>query len=150
MTANCSPQQGPAKSFCHQNWCVCEIVNDTCPVRCWSKHTQTTVRDETDIRDANSWQISFLGLEAQIQGLVWVSIWTVVIRLAKQWQRLSTSRLRGFTDNATGSGGAALATRRRWRLLRRAGPQPSLRVPGNFNGFRVFGSVTARHSSSGR
>jgi len=34
----------------------------------------------------NSWEISLLGLEARIPGLVRVSVWTVVIRLAKQWQ----------------------------------------------------------------
>jgi len=38
--------------------------------------------------DVNSGEISFPGLEAQIPGLVQVSIWTIVIRLAKQWQRV--------------------------------------------------------------
>ena len=39
-------------------------------------------------RGVNSREISFPGLKAQIPGLVSASIWTVVIRLAKQWQRV--------------------------------------------------------------
>ena len=39
-------------------------------------------------RDVNSQEISFPGLEALISGLVRVSVWTVVIRLAKQWQQV--------------------------------------------------------------
>jgi len=37
-------------------------------------------------KDVNSREISFPRLEAQIPRLIRVSIWTVVIRLAKQWQ----------------------------------------------------------------
>jgi len=37
-------------------------------------------------RDVSSREISFPGHKAQIPGVVRVSIWTVVIRLAKQWQ----------------------------------------------------------------
>jgi len=50
-------------------------------------------------RDVNSWDP-----KAQIPGLVWVSIWTVFIRLAKQWQRVhgGPSPAGGFTDPATG------------------------------------------------
>ena len=39
-------------------------------------------------RGVNSQEISFPGLEALIPGLVRVSVWTVVIRLAKQWQQV--------------------------------------------------------------
>jgi len=39
-------------------------------------------------RDVNSLEISFSGLKAQILGLIRVSIWTTVIKLAKQRQRV--------------------------------------------------------------
>jgi len=57
-------------------------------------------------RDLNSREISFPGLEAQIPGLVQVSIWTVVIRLANRQQRVvkGLSPGGGYLGHDGGSG----------------------------------------------
>jgi len=46
------------------------------------------IKKRTTTKNVKCWEISFPGLKAQIPGLVRVSIWTVVIRLAKQWQQV--------------------------------------------------------------
>jgi len=65
-----------------------------------------------DTRDVNSREILFSGLKAQIPGLVQVSIWTFVIRLAKQWQLVRPGSIATgwFADPATGGGGGGAAT----------------------------------------
>ena len=50
-----------------------------------NNHQHSTKQYVND-RDVNSWEISLTGIEAQIPGLIRVSIWTVVIRFAKRWQ----------------------------------------------------------------
>ena len=64
----------------------CKVLYSACLYVGLSPHISQKPHGQT--RDVSSREISFLGLEAQIPGLVRVSIWTVVITLAKQRQRV--------------------------------------------------------------